>query len=527
MKDKRYHPYVMLFELGSLIKNSFFIVLYLFVFQWKSTSNFVHYGRLAFYLFLVISLIAIVWRWFSRRYELDDHAFHLYKGLMHQKKQSIPYSKVQNHSRHTSLFHKLLHVTSLRFETGISGEEAAIVFKVVTIEEADRIVHLVTGQAIQGETDILIENEADESRDVSGTETSGLDSSCTERIKEEHQPRIASPKRNTAGRTIHFRPTRKDIIKASFTSLSFLVLLPLLVSFYFKLDEMFHVEEEAEGVFIYLLESWWMLVILIAALVLLSLAFGLIRTFLIYGKYEISSDASHIFIVRGLIQESSFSIAKDKVQAVEIEQSFMKRILGLAEVRLTSAGDLSFEDEKLKSSSLYPYLPVKQAYAMIKEILPAYEVNEHMYKLPNASIWVRLARPSWIWMIATGSLIAFKPSWFGYNGWWWVLSCALLLYVLVSRIMDFKNTRYVLSQHFVQFKTGSWSTKLFISKRNKIIEIKVSSNPLQRRLGLASLGTINRGKPVYHAKIEDVPNELSVMFLDWYKGRTAEIEIKT
>lgn len=538
MRPQRYHPLVMLFELGRLIKNSAIAAFYLFVLQWQSTSAFVFYGRIIFYFIFGISLMAIIQRWLTKRYELDEHAFQLYKGLLKQTKQSIPYSKVQNHSQHTSFVHRMLHVTSLRFETGISGEDAAVVFKAITKAEAARIIERVTGSG-EAQDEQLNASSHQEDAAHEGIhaparlhgEQAGGRSACNVNLSEvrdkdeEAAPNNISVAQNRSTRTIHFQPTRKDTIKASFTSLSFLVLIPLLVSFYFKLNDMFHVEQEAEGLANQVLSSWWLTIIISLALIALSLAFGMVRTYLLYGKYEISSDDSHIYIVRGVLNESSFSIAKDKVQAVEIKQPLMKRLLGLAEVKLTSAGDLSLEDAKLSSSSLYPYLPVQQAYAMIQEILPAYELSNMMQKLPKASLWSRLARPSWIFIIALGALLYFTPSWFGFHGWWWVLAAVLLISIILTRILDYRNARYVMNQRFIQFRTGSWSTQMFISKREKVIEVKVARNPIQRWLGLATIETTNRSKPIYHASIQDVPLEQAIAFFEWYKGRANEIKL--
>ncbi|MDV2686973.1 PH domain-containing protein, partial [Alkalihalophilus lindianensis] len=104
-----------------------------------------------------------------------------------------------------------------------------------------------------------------------------------------------------------------------------------------------------------------------------------------------------IYINKGVIDETAFSIAKDKVQAIAIEQSFTKRLFGLAEVKLTSAGSLSLEEDASDINSLYPFLPVRRAYEMVSEILPAYEVTLEMKRLPRKSLWARLLRPSWLW----------------------------------------------------------------------------------------------------------------------------------
>ena len=285
-------------------------------------------------------------------------------------------------------------------------------------------------------------------------------------------------------------------------------------------------EEEAEGILMSLMSSGWMVTIIIIVLVIASVTFGIVRTFLKYEKYQISSDHNRIYITNGLIEETAFSISKEKVQAIEIKQSIMKRLLGLAEVKLISAGSLSSGEDSLVINSLYPFLPVKRAYEMVSEILPSYEVIPKMIRLPEKSLWVRLFKPSWIWIIATATLFYFKPSILKVEQGWWLLSAVLFIFIAVSRLLDFFNTRYILNNQFIQFKTGSLTTSLFVSKRDKIIEVKVTRNIIQQMVGLASIITINRAKPVHHAGVGDVPLELAVSLYQWYMGRRNEIKVE-
>src|SRR5699024_857622 len=179
--------------------------------------------------------------------------------------------------------------------------------------------------------------------------------------KEEQQ--LSSQVQNKPERTVHFNPTRRDVIKASFTSLSFLVLIPIILSLYVKADQLLNLEERTEGFTSAILESWWFIAIIIILLIVVSVIFGIVKVYLQYGKYEISSDEERIYITQGVIDETSFSILKRNVQAVSIDQSLMKRILGIAEVKLISAGSLKAdEDNKLEISSLYPFLPKESAY---------------------------------------------------------------------------------------------------------------------------------------------------------------------
>ncbi|SCW80015.1 putative membrane protein [Paenibacillus tianmuensis] len=495
---KRYHPLTIVLKLWKLVKVSFVIAMYLFVIKFGSDSTFLIYGRIAFFVLIGVSVLVILLKWMTHKYKLDDASFHLYEGVFTKSGRTIPFAKIQNVNRHRTLFHRLFNVTSIRFETGLTGEEAAVEFEVISLVEADNMEKHATSP-VPDEPATAHDGEA-----------------AAESYAEAVNPR----------RIVHFKPTKKDVVRASFTSLSFLVLIPLLASFYSKIDEIFPMKQEAKGLFSILKESWWIAAILLVVLIVVSVAFGIARTFVKYGKYEISSDSDRIYITKGLIDETVFSILKQRVQAVEITQSVLKRLLGLAEVKLISAGGLGDGEDELEISTLYPFLPVQRAYEMISEILPAYEVTREMKRLPAKSLWVRMLRPSWLWILSTAALFYFKPRLLGFEQTWWVLSVVLLIWIFVSRWLDYTNTRYVLKDNFIQFKTGSLTTALFVSKREKILEVKVTRSVVQKWLGLASIGTMNRAKPVRHAGIDDAPVELAESFVKWYMGRRKEIKVE-
>jgi putative membrane protein len=137
-----------------------------------------------------------------------------------------------------------------------------------------------------------------------------------------------------------------------------------------------------------------------------------------------------------------------------------------------------------------------------------------------------MLKPSWLGLIASGVLFYFKPTVLSVEHAWWGLSVGLFIIIYLLRLLDFINTRYILNENFIQIKKGNLTTSLFISKRDKVIEVKVTRNIFQKLLGLATIGTINRAKPVQHAGVDDVSLVLADSFYKWYMGRRNEIEIE-
>lgn len=493
MKFKRYHPLTILFDLYGFVKNVAIFAVMLFVFNYGSDSTLVRIGRWALLAGALLTLISMLMKWFSNRYAADGQAFHLQGGMFQKTERTIYYEKVQNVQRRTSFLHKLFRMTSVSFQTGATGVDAKVEFKVVTQQEAERL-------------ETLVKEASTESVEMPDTSVQ------SEAVKTELK------------RVIHFAPTRRDIVKASFTSLSFLFLIVIVASLFSKINALFDVEEAVEGWVVSLLTSGWVIAGIATVLIIISFVIGYIRTFVTYGKYEIASDETRIYIAKGVLDESAFSILKKRVQGIEISQSFMKRLLGLAEVKLISAGSLGSDDDEV--STLYPFLPVKRAYSMIEEMLPNYEVSSEMKRLPRKSFVVRIVKPYWFWLIVTAALTYFRNDLFSKPNLWWIISISLLAVLMLARIANYWNTSYAITDRFIQVSEGTLGKTTYLTRRDKIVEVSVTRTKLQQWTGLATIGLVNRAQPVRHERLPDVTVEEATRFYRWYALRGEEVRVE-
>ncbi|MFE0502981.1 PH domain-containing protein [Peribacillus butanolivorans] len=484
---KRLHPFKIPFELGKVMKGNLFFIIMLYVLNFGTEKTYMKVLQIGFLVYLVWRVISVILQWYTYKYQIKEGAVHITSGLIYKSFRTVPFLKVQNVQRRTTLFHKLFNLTSLTFETGMTDDQSSVPFEVISQKEAKRL-----------------EQELSLIQELSVIEVDGT---------EEDIPEIDE---SVSEKTIHFTPTKQDVLKASFTSLSFLALIPIVATIYNTLDDFFNMEN-AEGLLATLLDTWWIVTIVLIGIICIAVAFGIISTFVKYGKYEISSDHERVYIKKGVLDESAFSIQKEKVQAVEITQSLIKRMLGLAEVKLISAG--STGDKELETNTLYPFLSVDRAYAMIEEILPTYKVERSMERLSKQAFKVRMLRPSFFWILTTVAIYYFKPA-------IWYVSVILLVLIYTLRILDYKNSRYLLNNEIIQFKSGSLETSLFITKRSKVIQIEVERSKLQKLFGLASIETVNRSKPVHHTKLQDVSVEYADEFYTWYTCRTQNIQVE-
>ncbi|RBP04942.1 PH domain-containing protein [Rossellomorea aquimaris] len=468
---KRYHPTFIIVELVSTAKGLFGFYILLFLLKANSTAGWVIWGRYALLAATAVSVLSIFAKWLFNRYELSNKTILFREGMFVKKQKTVAWDRIHSHRSNTTFIHRWFGLTSLTMETGTSGENAKFEFPVITRGEKDRILSYL---------------EQKQSRDES-----------EDGIKPE--------------RTVHFQATKKDLIKASFTSLSFLAIFPLLSAIYFNLADFFSIKESAESAWHYLLDHVWILIVLFLAAMILSILIGYVKTSIKYGNYVISDDQERIYIEKGIGNEVSYSISKDKIQSVRVEQSIVKRIIGLVSIKLISAG--SSESEKEEISSLYPFMPKREAYDMLHTILPHYPIKEEMERFPLKVLWLKLLQPYYLTIAAVVGLWIFKMEWI------WIAGIVFGVSILL-RTLDYWFTSYTRHNQTVQIRKGGWLNETFVTHRNRIQQVTVKHAWLDRKFGVATIMFSNRANPSHESLLFGVSKEEAGTFYEWYHKKS-------
>lgn len=469
-QGKRYHPTWMLFEVISFFKNTFFIIIFLYILRAGTNTGWILWAK---YLFVVVTLgsfVYIILKWITSTYEIKNNSIMIREGVFHKNHRSIPIERIQNHQTTTNFLHRIFGLTSITLETGTSEDDASVKFPVITQQESQQIRDVIQNVELKDEIKVDL----------------------------------------SIVKTVHFRSTKKDNIKAAFTSLSFLAIFPIVLTIYSQIDEFYNLDESAKGVFHYFKEHLWLLLPLVIVVMLVSLLIGFIQTMIKYGNYEIASDDERIYISKGVLTLSSFSIQKNRVQAIEIKQSLIKRLLGMAEVKIVSAGQTG--DEEDESNSLYPFMAKHKAYELINTLLPNYHIEDNFHRLPKKVLILRLIRPYYGTFIIGILLAIFAIEWIG------VVALVFLIAIL-SRSLNFFFTGYMRKGEFIQIRKGGFISETFITRRDRIQEIVVSHSFLQRKFNVATIRFFNRSKPVQESEIMDLSKDEVSEFYYWFKRR--------
>ncbi|WP_281658490.1 PH domain-containing protein [Halobacillus sp. Cin3] len=507
----RYHPMAMLHDYIHLIKKTVPLFFLAFVLKADSSAWLFTYGRYILPAAVICSALYIPVKWYTKTYEILPSAIVVTSKLFTTSTKTIPYSKIQQVKRKTTWVHRLLGMTSLTLETSAEGRDGTVRFDVLRPSEASSMEQRVQQEKPDVERETFLEKQDQENAQEDNHEQEEVEQAAAATPVDQKEPRVIGDEK-----TIHFKPTKKDLIKASLASLSFLAVIPLAGSRLSDAEDL-HFEKQVDGLFESLLSSIGMIVGALAVLTVIGVGLGFVRTYKKYGKYELASTSERIFITKGAWEQDYLSVRKDHVQAVLIEQSLMKRLLGFASLKLVIAGENEGEEEV---TSVYPFLPVKRAYSLVHEVLPDYRVLGNMDRLPRRAFYLRLLRPSWIWVAVTGGLYFFKPGSFFIDLPWWAFSSALFVIIVLSRIQGCVHSRFQMDDTFIQFQAGGFTKTLYLSKRSKVIELEVSRNYVQQKSGLASVKLINRANPVRETIMNDVPDEFAERLKVWYTHQT-------
>ncbi|WP_382359287.1 PH domain-containing protein [Lentibacillus kimchii] len=481
------HPLWMLFSFISSIKELILIVVFFIVIIGINfDSIYAKLGIAVMIFYLVYKPISIILDWRHFEYFFTDNEICINEGRFIKKKRFIPLDYIQGINRKTTVFYRVFGLTTLLINAGSSINDSSIKLKAISNEEATRI------QAFLDQFDSL-KNKSEQNEQIPADPTS------------KH-----SFKEN------HYKITSKEMFIASIISLRFIIFIAVIYSVYAEIANYISVDNYINAVISFFQQSWPLTLLGIVALLALSLVYGISKTYLQYRNFTVSSDLNRIFIQKGLFNTTEFSIPKEKVQAINLHATFIQRAFRFVRVKMVSVSDMD-EEEMKTSNTLFPFIKKDRATLLISEILPEFTVELEMISIPRKAIFMKLVRSSYLWIAGPAVIISFWPE-------LWYIALSLFVIVITSQLISSFQSKYKLNPPFIQFQRGGFLTRLFVTKRTKIEELKITESLLQQKLGLASVQISTRASPIKLAKISDIPKDVALQYYQWYANQDIDFK---
>ena len=505
------HPLSVLFEIAKTIRNN--LIPTVAALLSARSGGWIGYSIGT--AILSIGLIVALVRYFTFRYRIEDRSLVIHQGLWGRLNRTVPLDRIQNIDLSQNLFHRLLKVGEVRVETA-SGTEPEAIMRVLSIAEVEQLRDRVAKQrAMDGATN-------GPANLGTGTGLASEDQVCQTVSAEVPQMSVGLMVPETIERrspTLLLQLPTKLIAIAGLISNRGEVIAGILFGLFWQarfgdqfvpwagaadrisgsrskqaVQEAIQTEgRNFRGLFESITQDFgyvgWIAFVLLCLLGL----FAILRIFSslwyiskFYGyRLELQGDSLHLQC--GLFTKISATIPLGRIQVVCIHRTWLMRLLGLAAIRVETAGGSSKSDDAANTIGRRWFVPII-ANQEVAKILSA--IDSRIEFRDDAFQWQPLAKNASKRMIRPVLLVSvllsvvlgyFQPYW----GWSMGIPIALLGVFWVQK--KSRSKRYARTDWGIAFRSGVLIQKCSMAFFEKIQSVQVNQSPLDRRWKMASI----------------------------------------
>lgn len=236
------------------------------------------------------------------------------------------------------------------------------------------------------------------------------------------------------------------------------------------------------------------LVVLMLFFALAGWAISVVLSVIRYFDFTLRQSGGQLQVSYGLFTRREKGFRRSRVQNVQIEESILRRWLGLASLRVQTAGYGPQMKSEERMETLTPITRTKEVPSYLTAVYPDFdwETVEWRPSHPRAQrrLFIRRALAVvlasgllalWLGQQALVLLVALVPAWF--------LAAAHYRHLGHARAADYMLVR-----------EGLWNRRTYIVPIRRIQALHLRQSPFQRRLGLGTLHIETAGNPFdWHA----------------------------
>lgn len=552
------------------------------------------YGFLAILALLIIILlvtgIVMLVRFISYRYIWYEYAgdeFSYFSGIISKKRVHIPYQRIQSINQKASLFQRIAGVCTVSIETAGGAENKAVILPYVEKSAAEALRRELFERkqlAQMKEAGIQIPAAASSANIASptGAPVTSIPAPANPSVQAapvaggnalDTPAQIANDFRGVFGGdaidmgtvTYEYGLSNKQLAlaaitgKSSFTMVFFSIVMAaasLISSIAFLLgtseDEIF----DTLSSLINLIPSSWIIgaiasvvgfVLIIMVVVWVVMV---VSTCISYGGFRTRRRGARIETEYGIISHNFNGIDIDRIQSIEINQSFFQRLLKsctLSLARVASASQESSSDAKKAAQTnlvIHPFVKLDQVDAVLENLLPEWGgLPQADKKLPQRArrraltrrailqgggVWLAVITFVTMFFIALPiQLDAFSSSELSdYLAFYLVADIisrvlyviALLLFVLdiIGALLWHRGSGFGYDRRYITITNSGFSTNRTITPRMKVQLATLQTNPLQRHRHLTTIIAFTAaGVGSSTLKLIDVEQDAAKAWFDW------------
>ncbi len=492
-RARRLHPMSLVFEIGDIIRRQFIPIVFglITVASLGEGGAWVGLGVLGF------SVVFVVIRYATFQYRIEAGELVVDQGLIFHTHRTIPISRIQNIDLLQTLIHRWFGVAEVRIETA-SGEEPEAIFRVLGLRDVDELRALLGQVSTHGvsTTSLVVESLAVDDSSVDLWE---------------------------------YKIGAKELILAGIANNRGMILLAVLfgASYQFNVWKVFDfdvveawIENRAIQTSSWILVCIALITVVLGALLLrvLSSCWYLVR---FYG-YQLRLRQNTFQIQCGLFTKISASVVRSRIQFVSIHRTWIARWLGIASIRVETAGGGSKEEGDTASTiSRQWFLPVlteKDVPEVLAKICPgvSWKDDDAAWCRLDANAFRRKRKLVVIASVLGSAAILFWQKYYLLV----MLAVGVILYLAYLRAW-IQSVRYQRTPWGIVFQSGVWTQKCSFTFFESIQWVRVEQSPFDRKWKMARLvlDTPAAGPADHEIAIELIEE-------DWARREASEISNK-
>ena len=382
-----------------------------------------------------LAAASAVVRWMRLSFRIERDTLIIRGGLLSRWRRVLPFSRIQSVDVVRKLTHRLFGVVELRVEA-VGGRETEAPLVALSPHDADEI------RAI-----LLSEGPATQAR------------------------RDTPP-------LVRMRPAQ--LLLAGVTGGRIAVVAALL-----GWMQQFLMEETAFRFFERVVaggRSGLIVALIVGTFVLIaSTAISLVGTILVFWNFTADRDGDRLVITRGLLQIRRAVVPIHRIQAIRLEENFVRRVFGLASLHVVTAGYARGEDQQ-RTSMLLPIAGRAACLDLVSQVLgtPAEVVDARLEPAPGRALTRRLVVAGlFSGVVIAGGALVFELG---------PLSAAVVIPLALSVAwLSWRALGNAVTGRHVVARSGALVRRTTIAAHENVQHLSLTRSPTQRMLGLATV----------------------------------------
>src|SRR5699024_5708082 len=98
----------------------------------------------------------------------------------------------------------------------------------------------------------------------------------------------------------------------------------------------------------------------------------------------------------------------------------------------------------------------------------------------------------------------------------WFIPLFYLFFIMIKRVIEHFNSKYLISDEFIQMQTGSFSSELSILKKRNIDSLALNESWIERKFEVSTLKALISSKTVHTRIIIHLPKTIAINTYDSY-----------